>query len=308
MSFHGEPPAGDAGEVRHRHESNRAAWNEGAARYTDQVDETIAFLRAGGSSLHPIERGYLGNLRSWCQTAIHLQCASGRDTLSLWNERVERVVGIDISDVHIENARRTGEALGAPAAWYRCDLLDTPHELDGTADLVYTGRGAIGWIHDIDGWAAVVARLLRPGGILVLFDTHPVSWLFEMDAPEYSGIDYFAHAEASRGWPATYIGDLGRPAEELSELHERLWPLGEVFGALRSAGLAVEQLGEHREEYWDAMPNLRPALRGRIPMTFSLVARKPVTPLSSGPDTPGRCNASDDEPEAPSRGPPRFSR
>ena len=81
-------------------------------RYTAEIEETIAFLAAGGSNLHPVERANLGDLAAWCGTAIHLQCASGRDTLSLWNEGVPQVVGVDISDVHIANARRIERGAG----------------------------------------------------------------------------------------------------------------------------------------------------------------------------------------------------
>ena len=271
-------PAVSADEVRARHDANRAAWNEGAARYTEEIEETIAFLRAGGSNLHPVERVNLGDLRAWCGTAIHLQCASGRDTLSLWNEGVPRVVGVDISDVHIANARRISEALGAPATWYRCDILDAPHELDGTADLIYTGRGALGWLHDLDGWAAVIARLLKPGGTVSVFDDHPVTWLFEPETETLvaTGYDYFAHSDSSQGWPSTYIGDLDVPVAEQAVKYERLWPLSAVFGALRGAGLVVEHFGEHREEYWDSFPKLKPELKARIPMTFSMLARRPL--------------------------------
>ena len=45
--------------------------------------------------------------------------------------------------------------------------------------------------------------------------------------------------------------------------------------ALRGAGLVVERLGEHREGYWDVMPNLAPELRGRIPLSYSMLARRP---------------------------------
>ena len=263
-------------DVRAWHEANRAAWNEGAVRYTEEIEETIAFLAAGGSNLHPIERANLGDLRAWCHTAIHLQCASGRDTLSLWNEGAAQVIGVDISDVHIANARRISEALGAPARWHRCDVLDTPHELDGSADLVYTGRGALCWLHDLDGWAAVIARLLKPGGIVSVFEGHPLTWLFRQDTTDLvaTNIDFFAHSESSQGWPSTYIGELDVPAEQLAFKYERLWPLSAVFGALRGAGLVVEHFGEHREEFWDEFPLLRPELKARIPMTFSMIARR----------------------------------
>lgn len=277
MRFEIEPPAADADQVLARHEANRRAWNEGAAFYTAQFAKTLEFLRAGGSSLHPIERANLGDLRSWCKTAIHLQCASGEDTLSLWNEGASRVIGIDISDVHIANARRLSAALAASAVWYRCDVLETPPELDGQADLVYTGQGALCWIHDLARWAAVVHRLLKPGGFFHVLDGHPVTYLFDMEAETLvaSGLDYFKHAEVSQGWPAGYIGDLGRPAGEHARKHERLWSLAAVFQALCGAGLTVEHLGEHPETYWRSFPRLRPELAARIPMTFSLLAVRP---------------------------------
>ena len=49
------------------------------------------------------------------------------------------------------------------------------------ADLVYTGRGAILWLQDLDAWAAVLRRLLAPAGRLVIFDGHPAEWLFDAD-------------------------------------------------------------------------------------------------------------------------------
>ena len=269
-------------EVRARHESNRAGWNEGALHYTAEIAETVAFLSQGKSNLHPVERRNLGDLRGWCGTAIHLQCASGRDTLSLLNEGAGRVIGVDISDVHIENARQTTAALvklGRPvqAEWIRCDVLDTPHELDGTADLVYTGRGALCWIHDIQAYAQVVARLLKPGGVYHVLDDHPITGLFDLEPDTYvfRGASYFGHWELSTGWPSTYIGDsLGIPVEKQSVKYERGWNLMEIFNALVSAGLTVEYLGEHPEPYWDIFPNLRPDLRGIIPLTFSILARK----------------------------------
>ena len=46
------------------------------------------------------------------------------------------------------------------------------------------------------------------------------------------------------------------------------------FQALVRAGLRVQHFGEHPDPYWDEFPRLKPELRGRIPMTFSLLARK----------------------------------
>lgn len=269
---------GDA-EVRSFHEANRAAWDQGARDYTDRLDDAIQFLRAGRSNLHPVERANLGDLRTWCRSAVHLQCASGKDTLSLWIEGVEEVAGIDISDVHIANARRLSEAVGyGTARWYRCDVLDTPHHLDGSADLVYSGRGAICWVHALGAWMAVVARLLRPGGVLHLLEDHPIMWLFDEKADHLKvddNVDLLGLTIESRGWSDQYIGSLGMPAEQHAVKFERLWPLSAVVNAAVGAGLRVERLGEHRDEYWDALPRIpRERLRG-IPLTYSLLARRP---------------------------------
>lgn len=280
MQAQEDPRAVAAATVRAYHEANRQGWNEGAIRYTEGLAQTIAALRSGHSSLHPIERAHLGDLRTWCGTAIHLQCASGEDTLSLWLEGAQQVIGVDISDVHIANARQLSAALQAPAVWYRCDILDTPHELDGVADLVYTGQGALNWLHDLEGWAYVVYRLLKPGGILHILEDHPITWLFDLNAETYvlNDINYFAHREPSRGWPSSYIGTLDIPLEAQTVKHERLWPIASVFQALRQAGLEIDALGEHAEPYWDAFPNLRAELRGKMPMTFSLQAHRPNKP------------------------------
>jgi hypothetical protein len=61
----------------------RAAWNQGAREYTGRLDDAIQFLRAGRGNLQSVERADLGDLRTWCRSAVHLQCASGKDTLSL---------------------------------------------------------------------------------------------------------------------------------------------------------------------------------------------------------------------------------
>lgn len=280
MELRSEKIADTIDEVRFRHQSNRAAWNEAAQTYTEENEERVRRLRDGQSSIHPIERRNLerlGRLSKWCHRAIHLQCASGYDSLSLILEGAREVVGVDISEIQINNARWTIEQLNMPAQWFCCDILDTPIELNETADLVYTGQGAICWIHDIDAWANVVARLLRKGGVLSLLDDHPASWLFSQESErlEASGLNYFAHAEANQGWTDQYIGDLGKSVTEHAIKYERLWTIADVFQALVKAGLVVEYLGEHPDEYWSAFPKLNAQDKSKIPMTFSIVARKP---------------------------------
>ncbi len=261
------------------HQSNRAAWNEAAAHYADGFEAAVAMLRTGGTNFEPPEYPYLAHLGEWCRRAIHLQCAGGTDTLSLWNLGAKEVVGVDISDDMIAVARRKSAALNAPATWYCCDILETPHELDGTADLVYTGRGALCWLHDMDGWAGVAARLLAPGGRLYVFDGHPLSWIWDAEAsdlrldPTYG--DYFqATAQTDQGWGPSYIGELSKPKDQLARKYESQKTFSQILSPLLNAGLRLEKLEEHPDEYWNAFPNLPRDIVAKLPNTFSLLMRK----------------------------------
>jgi SAM-dependent methyltransferase len=271
--------AAEVADPRAMHAANRAAWEEAAERYEGWFDDAVALIRRGGSNLFPVEHELLGDLRAGSGTAraIHLQCAGGRDTLSLWNLGAREVIGIDISPRMLELAARLTEATGAPARWIEADVLDTPHELDGTAGLVYTGRGAIIWLHDLDGWAAVIARLLAPAGRLVIFDGHPAEWLFDADADGHlvaTDYDYFGGAEASKGWAPEYIDRLSVAEDDQSWKFARPWTLGEIVTALLGAGLRLERLVEYPVDWWAGHRDLRPEDRGRIPLSFGIVATR----------------------------------
>lgn len=263
-------------DVRAMHGANRVAWDEASERYERWLPEAIDLISSGETNLLPPELELIGDLHGRCARAIHLQCAGGRDTLSLWNLGAESVVGVDFSPRMLELAGRLTAAVGAPARWILADVLDTPHELDGTADLLYTGRGSLIWLQDLDAWAAVLQRLLSPTGRLVLFEGHPAEWLFDVDsdgrwiATDY---DYFAGPEASRGWAPEYIDHLALADEDQSWKFARAWTLGEVITAMLGAGLRLEQVREHPTDWWGGHDDVRPEERERIPLSFSVVAR-----------------------------------
>lgn len=271
------PTPAELADVPAMHAANRAAWDEAAERYEGWFDDSVAEIRSGASNLFGVEIELIGDLHGHCRRAIHLQCAGGRDTLALWNLGADEVVGVDFSPRLLELAARLTAATGAAASWILSDVLDTPHDLDGTADLVYTGRGALIWLHDLDAWAAVVVRLLSPAGRFVLFDGHPAEWLFDVDADgrwvatEY---DYFGGAEASRGWSPEFIEHLSIADADQSWKFARAWTLGEVITALLGAGLRIERVAEHPVDWWGGHADVRPADRDRIPLSFSVVGRR----------------------------------
>ena len=268
----------EAADVAAMHASNRVAWDEAAERYEGWLAEAIGLIRSGGTNLFDAEVALIGDLHGRCRRAIHLQCAGGRDTLSLWNLGADEVVGVDFSSRMLDLAGRLTAATGAPATWILSDVLETPHELDGTADLLYTGRGSLMWLQDLEAWAAVVARLLAPAGRFVLFEGHPAEWLFDADEDGHwsaTDYDYFGGPEASKGWAPGYIDHLSLDEADQAWKFARAWTLGEVITALVGAGLRLERVTEHPIDWWGGHADVRPAERGRVPLSFSVVAHGP---------------------------------
>jgi len=264
---------------RDKHQETGRVWNVTAAIYERDEERDSALLRSGGTSLFAHELRFLGDLKHGCERAIHLQCAGGTDTLSLWKIGAAEVWGVDISEKMISVARRKSMALGAPARWECCDVLDTPPELNNTADLVYTGKGALPWIMDLPAWAGVVARLLKPGGRLYVFEGHPLDWVWDMEAATYqlssrTGSYFSETVVTDRGWPLSSVPLQEHAAKDQFHVHERQWTLGEIMNSLVAVGLSLERFEEHPDLFWNQFPHLPAELSGRLPHTFSLLLRK----------------------------------
>lgn len=261
-------------DVRDIHRQNALAWDEAAAIYEDGARDAD-FIKEGGNSLLPPERRLLGDLRPWCRRAIHLQCSGGWDAVSLIQQGAHEVVGTDISPRMIAMARKRAEALGLPASFYVCDTLEVPPDLDGTADLVYTGKGALCWMIDILAWANVVARLLRPGGRLYLFEGHPLDWVWDAQASEYRIAPerggYFSDALRDDDFPNSVLARAGSSQRALA----RQWHVGSVMNSLVSAGMDLVHFEEHPDLFWNQFPNLPEGDLLRLPHTYSLLMHRP---------------------------------
>lgn len=259
--------------------ANEAAWNVVAAKYAPEVEHDARLLSSGGTSLLPPELDALAPILA-SGRAVHLQCSHGTDALSLWKLGAREVVGLDISERMLALARRKAELLDAPATWCHADVLAPPDHLDGTADLVYTGKGALPWVLDLAAWAGVVARLLVPGGHFYIYEGHPLNWLWVHQAPDLRlrpGADYFARApRVSDDFPGLFLQAAAAEGAQPERAFERQWTLGEVVSALAAAGLTLVSLTEHAGHFWPQFPNV-PAHRLRLlPHTFGLLMRRPA--------------------------------
>lgn len=273
-------------------DDNRANWDERvplhvASEFYDQEP-----LRLGGGVLDPIARAGIERLFPEGLDGVrvlHLQCHFGSDTLSLAN-RGATVVGLDFSRPAVEEAQRMAAEIGIDdrARFIEANLYDARHALPEpeSFDLVFTTWGTIGWLPDVAEWARIVAWFLKPGGRLYFADGHPAAFVFDGDGGA-GGMPVFAYPYAKDD--PDILEDPSDYADREAALeHARTWewmhPLAEVHGALRAAGLAIDEFEEHYRVPWQIFPLTIPVGEGMfgwpaeqwLPLSYELVASAPL--------------------------------
>jgi SAM-dependent methyltransferase len=242
--------------------ANRSAWEAASRKHVREYDELLAEAESG-SSLTGAERGLLRDILACSPEVVHLQSGHGLDDVALVQAGAKSVLGVDYSQVAAGAAQRRADDLGV-ACRYVVGLVPAVPLADGSADLVYTGKGALIWLPDLAEWARAVARLLRPGGHLFVYEGHPaaVLWTWDEDRARIrDDRDYFG-----RG----YVNDTF-PAHGAVEWQ---WTLGETVTAIASAGMQIERLSEYPEPFWRAGGVSAAAWDGRLPNSFALLARR----------------------------------
>ena len=238
-------------------ETNRAWWDgvvpiHEASRGYDRA----GFLR-GEKPLCPVERAELGPLVAG-RTLLHLQCHFGIDTLN-WARLGATVTGLDFSEPAIASARQLSEESGIPGRFVCANVYDAPAVLGERFDVVYTGIGALCWLPDIRRWSEVAAACVRPGGLLYLYELHPMLATLDNERTDGQLVvreRYFEHAEpAIFEGDSTYVDGPKFPKRRTCEWNHGL---GEIVTALLDAGFAIEFLREHREVPWQALPWMEP--------------------------------------------------
>ena len=222
--------------------TNSAWWDERAPAHASLTSTyAIEELVAGRDDLRPFEADELGPVTDL--DLIHLQCHIGTDTVC-WARRGARTVALDFSAPALTAAADLADRCGVTVEWVRSDVYDAVQALDGrTFDVVYTGVGALNWLPDLSGWADVVRRLLRPGGVLYLVELHPM-WMALGDDGRTLRED--AITGSYQAWNLPQDGSYGAPGTEFDHhsTFERLHPLSDVVSAVLDAGLVIDLFHE----------------------------------------------------------------
>jgi SAM-dependent methyltransferase len=256
--------------------TNKQTWNNKTAIHIESEFYNNKSFLEGKSTLNSIELSLLGDLNN--KRILHLQCHFGQDTMT-FSRLGAKATGIDFSDKAIEKARAFSEKLNLDTTFICCDIYDIPNHLDENFDIVFTSYGTIGWLPDIDKWAAVVSHFLKPKGRFIMADFHPVIWMFDNDFKKifYSYFNIESIIEFESG---TY-------ADKNSKIETKTitWnhPTSEVLNALIQSGLEINSFNEYDYSPYNCFNQTEEFEKGKfrikhlgnkIPMVFSIEATK----------------------------------
>jgi len=257
-------------------ETNRDLWNGWTRIHQTSEMYDLEGFKAGNTSLKAVELEELGDVEG--KSLLHLQCHFGMDTLS-WARRGAQVTGVDLSDEAVELARSLSRELGIPAEFICSDIHALEKVLDGQFDIVFTSYGVLCWLLDLDRWAAIIARYLKPGGVFFMVEFHPLMTMLD-DTGERWAYPYFHSPEPMEFETKGSYADPDAVFGHVS--YEWAHGLGEVVTALIRAGLKLDYLHEFPYCNQKFLPFMEESSPGQymvrdqpntIPMMFSIRAR-----------------------------------
>ena len=241
-------------------EPTKHAWEQASQKHVREYESLLTQARA--ARLLPVEEQVLAPVLARGPEVIHPQSGHGLDDVALVRAGARSVLGVDYSPTAVDAAQRRADDLALACTYVVAELPPLPVP-DGFADLVYSGKGALIWLPDLHAWASDVARVLRPGGCLFLYEAHPLVplWAWDEDEVRVRGDrSYFARTHVNDTFPA--LGAV-----------ERQHTLAEIVLAITGAGLQLVHLAEHPEPFWRPDGARAAAWDGRMPNSFSLLAR-----------------------------------
>ena len=218
-------------------EINRKSWNNRTEIHLKSEFYDLDGFLKGKTSLNEIELNLLGEIKG--KTILHLQCHFGQDTISLSRLGAD-VTGVDLSDKAIESAKQIANDTNSNTKFICCDIYELPNHLDEKFDVIFTSYGTIGWLPDLDKWAKIISKFLKPNGQFVFVEFHPVVWIFD-DNFENIAYRYFNSGAILETESGTY-------ADKKADIIQSyvMWNhgIGEVLNSLIKNKLEIESLEE----------------------------------------------------------------
>ncbi len=162
------------------------------------------------------------------------------------------------------------------------NVYDLKDNLEGEFDIVYTSIGVLCWLQDIEGWAKIISHFLKSGGTFLLYESHPLMWVFDDEAEDIKIKYSYWHQHDPLTWDddGTYANKEAKVENKKS--YEWQHSVGDIVNSLIKAGLVIQEIGEYPDIWWQYLPMAEAVGDGsykipgdKLPQMWSVKAGKP---------------------------------
>lgn len=233
--------------------ANKAAW-EASAPLHGSGEEWSALLsaaaRPGFSVLDPCLTDTLNGIGLADRRAVQIGCNNARELLSLAAFGADPALGIDQSPAFLAMGEQLAKAAGLHTRLLQADIYALPDGV-GRFDLVLVTTGVLNWMPDLPRLFDIIASLMAPGAVLLIYETHPLLEVFDPDAerPHEPAFSYFEQEAQEVVGVITYDGTDGGPGETG---YWFIYPLEDIVMAGPLKGVAASSAAEPPDR--DAQP------------------------------------------------------
>ena len=202
---------------------------------------------------------------------VQVGCNNGREVLSAMALGAAQAWGIDQSEAFLDQARVLCGISAHPARFLSADIYALPTDAPRDFDIAITTIGVLNWMPDLPAFFAAVARLLRPGGQLVAYETHPMLEMFdpESDTPDQPAFSYFQSAPFIDTRAITYDGTR---ADADTQAHWFIHTLGAIIQASLEGGLRLTELREFPHSIREIDYDIYSDRAAQLPLSFLMRA------------------------------------
>ena len=264
--------------------ANKELWDKLAKIHYDSEFYDVKGFLEGKQTLDPIELDELPNLSG--NSVLHLMCHFGMDTLSL-ARLGGRVTGVDFSQESIALAESLAKAAKIDARFICSDIYKLGSVLDEKFDVVFTSGGILMWLPDLERWAQIINKFLKPGGLFYIREFHPFAYIFNDEDDETDFVVKYPYFQGKEPIMFEEEGSYADEAAETGKMKTYEWnhPISRIITVLANQGLRLEFFHEFPVCSYKALPFMIQNAAGRwvfpkhgdsVPVMFSIKATKPL--------------------------------
>jgi len=259
-------------------EANQQSWNAAAphhkasARYQNILE---GFKQPGHSCLDDILTARLLALDVTGKDIAQLCCNDGCEILSVKNLGAARCVGFDQAGAFLEQAHAFRAAAGINCEFVETDVYKIDSSFDASFDVVLITIGVFGWMPNLERFIAVASRLLRKGGVVCIYEQHPIVNMMEPyevpDDPTRLVHSYFKNTPFEDDVAYAYDGTASwKSPKKYWFVHK----VSDIMTAFLDEGLTIEVFKEYPHNISSAEFNMYNDQTAQLPQSYMLIVRK----------------------------------